>query len=415
VSFHRELPLARRKRRPTPPRSQPASQSASGRHPAQRWESRRAAAAVTPRRSMRSERALARLGLALLLPHLLLPAAAYNPFSAGAPPTLEMVRTACEAEVETCEVDCNNGRQAALDAEDAAAAEAEAEAETPLSDNELDHLIELNRPAAQVKAAMRRVSLTKSQIEQLLALEERTPGVYGNRMVVKNMLRDKTPSDKYRPKRYCCGEMLRAVLNSSYPLSRIPGAVLPAPIQPVVQCFVPGLAEVEAQKALRKTAKRKAAAAETADGERAPDSATSPEKRERAEEAPERSAKAVEAERQRTIVDDVKCGMCGHVVEDLWTYAGSHAHSLTHTHTRPSSFLRLRALCPAARALCTTSALPAASLAAVEPTRGSTLLQADDRHSCLPNSVANLAVDPAQDGRAASDQGRPRTWRRPGR
>ena len=149
----------------------------------------------------------------------------------------------------------------------------------------------------------------------------------------RDMLRDKTPSDKYRPKRYCCGEMLRAVLNGSYPLSRIPGAVLPAPIQPVVQCFVPGLAEVEAQKALRKTAKRTVAAAETADGERAPDSATSPEKRERAEEAPERSAKAVEAERQRTIVDDVKCGMCGHVVEDLWTYAGSHAHTHTHTHT----------------------------------------------------------------------------------
>ena len=53
------------------------------------------------------------------------------------------------------------------------------------------------------------------------------------------MLKNKTPSDKYKPKYYCCGEMLRAVLNGTYPLSAI--ASVPEPIKATVQCFVPGL------------------------------------------------------------------------------------------------------------------------------------------------------------------------------
>ena len=165
--------------------------------------------------------------LRLMLVHVVLvPANAYNPFGTGAPPTLEMVRAACEGEVDSCELDCNRDvanaeprpeiRSGDRDRESASAAEEEQHVEErQLTDLELDHLIKLNRPAAQVKVALRKVSLTKSQIEQLIALEERTPGIYGNRLVVKKMLRGKTPSDKYERKQYCCGEMLRAVLNGN--------------------------------------------------------------------------------------------------------------------------------------------------------------------------------------------------------
>lgn len=155
---------------------------------------------------------------------VLVPAAAYHPFSTGAPPTIEMLRVACKDEVAACELDCtrdaakssgHDERAAIGEPVDPSAGTDQASEERPLTDNELDHLIELNRPAAQVKVALRKVSLTKSQIKQLLALEERTPGVYGNRRVVKNMLNEKTPSDKYQPKQYCCGEMLSAVLNGN--------------------------------------------------------------------------------------------------------------------------------------------------------------------------------------------------------
>ena len=143
------------------------------------------------------------------------PATAYNPFGTGAPPTLEMVRAACEGEVASCELDCSRDVADVEPRLESASVEEEQTEERPLTDLELDHLIELNRPAAQVKVALRKVSLTKSQIEQLIALEERTPGVWGNRLVVKKMLRGKTPSDKYERKQYCCGEMLRAVLNGN--------------------------------------------------------------------------------------------------------------------------------------------------------------------------------------------------------
>lgn len=143
------------------------------------------------------------------------PATAYNPFGTGAPPTLEMVRAACEGEVASCELDCSRDVADVEPSPESASVEEEQTEERPLTDLELDHLIELNRPAAQVKVALRKVSLTKSQIEQLIALEERTPGVWGNRLVVKKMLRGKTPSDKYERKQYCCGEMLRAVLNGN--------------------------------------------------------------------------------------------------------------------------------------------------------------------------------------------------------
>ena len=154
--------------------------------------------------------------LELLLVMFLLPAGgrAYNPFSTGAPPTLEMVRAACGDEVARCELDCSRDTRPNVEPDPASGGEGQETTEDrPLTDIELNHLIELNRPAATVKVALRKVSLTKSQIQQLIALEERTPGVYGNRRVIKNMLMEKTPSDKYERKQYCCGEMLKAVLN----------------------------------------------------------------------------------------------------------------------------------------------------------------------------------------------------------
>ena len=96
-------------------------------------------------------------------------------------------------------------------------------------------------------------------------------------------------------------------LTGSYPLSRIPGAVLPVPIQPVVQCFVPNLRDIEARKSLqaKRAAKRKTADEVTSSG--SPTSSS-------AQEDEAGSA----ARQQRKIVDDVRCGMFGYVVEDLW-------------------------------------------------------------------------------------------------
>ena len=81
--------------------------------------------------------------------------------------------------------------------------------------------------------------------------------------------------------------------------------MLPAPIQPVVQCFVPGLRDVEANKALRKNSLPKRQPADDLVRGK-PVSSDLSEQRTEA------------ARRQRKIANDVKCGMCGYVVEDLW-------------------------------------------------------------------------------------------------
>ena len=111
----------------------------------------------------------------------------------------------------------------------------------------------------------------------------------------------------------------------SYPLSRIPGAVLPAPIRPVVECFVPGLRNVVATKATKKNnilPKRKIV-----------DDLSLNDNTVTSDAAKGTISGSEEANRQRKIVDDVKCGMCGHVVEDLWSCVLSSSCILAVTFT----------------------------------------------------------------------------------
>ena len=189
---------------------------------------------------MRTSSPLARPGLILLFlaaaPERV---AGYSPFTIGAPPTYEMVRDRCPAEAEVCAAECleyrfePNGRAVEIAPE---------KQRDDLTDEELGDIVKLGVPAAKVKANLRKVHPTKLELKQLLAYEERSEGTYGNRLVVKRMLIAKTPSDKYKsthPSRFCCREMLKAVLNGTYPLMRI--APLPDIIRPVVHCFVPGL------------------------------------------------------------------------------------------------------------------------------------------------------------------------------
>ena len=84
--------------------------------------------------------------------------------------------------------------------------------------------------------------------------------------------------------------------------------MLPAPIRPVVQCFVPGLRDVEANRALRKTNVPKR------------DRVDDPVRRKtRSSDLNKKASGGSDGTRKnRKIADDVKCGMCGYVVEDLW-------------------------------------------------------------------------------------------------
>lgn len=95
--------------------------------------------------------------------------------------------------------------------------------------------------------------------------------------------------------------------------------MLPAPIRPVVECFVPGLRNVEATKAAKKNVLPKRKIVD--DSSLSANTATS-------DAAKEATAGSEEASRQRKIVDDVKCGMCGHVVEDLWACVLSSTSSV---------------------------------------------------------------------------------------